>query len=309
MVTLYEVNKMDKKILACCKLAIMVMTIMLFQLSAVMAENKPADEWYWLSSDDKYSKYFDPESVVVTRDVQTTHGQVPTEINVLTKTSYSYAGAAETLQAYGLSNIFKNPNQLAFSVAQLTIKPQYRTVQYTLENFYDKNGNIIWSKEDPHATEKEINSQQFDEPFYTAAVDQAFHQTSEEDHAKAKNRWGTIFDLTDTDGVRIHTMADTSTMRMRGDNLIFWEWQETNDANGKVVEIKFQKMAVNLPQATEKVITGKYWTPQTNWQSLDESLDGKYRMIRKDSSEYRTIVTLREYVKENHDWVYRYALD
>lgn len=301
---------MDKNIHCGLKMVLLLLAFTVVQMATVFAESAaPDDQWYWLSSDDNYSKFFDPESVVVTRTVEATQGKVPTEIQVWTKTAYSYGGAKETLNAYGLSKIFPDPSQLAYSMAQLTIKPQYRTVQYSLENFYDAQGRVIWSKDDPNAKEKEVNSQQFDEAFYTAAVDQAFHQTAEEDHAKAKDRWGTIFDYTTTDGVRTHITADTSTMRMRGDNLIFWEWQETKDADGKVVEIKFQKMAVNLPQATEKVISGRYWTPQTGWQSLDESLDGQYRMIRKGSSEYRTIVTLREYVKENHDWVYRYSLD
>ena len=276
---------------------------------AALAATAPQTDWYWLSSDDSYSKYFDPESVVVTRSVMTDHGPVPTEIQVWTKTAYSYGGAQETLDAYGLTRKFTNPGKLSYSVAQLLIKPQYRTVQYQEEHFYDAQGAVIWSKADPAPKEKEINSQQFDETFYIAAVDQAFHQSLEMERAKAKDRWTTIFDVTTPEGARTHTMADTTTMRMRGDNLIFWEWQETKDSNGKVVEIKFLKMAVNLPQATEKVISGKYWTAQSGWQSLENSLDGQYRMVNKTSNEYKTIAALRKYVEANAAWVNRYALE
>ena len=120
-----------------------------FEHQAAVAENKDAKEnpakeqWYWLASDDNYSKYFDPESVVVTRTVETARGKIPTEVQVWTKTAYSYGGAQETLAAYGLSEKFPDPSQLSFSTAQLVIKPQYRTVQCVAEHFYDANGNVI----------------------------------------------------------------------------------------------------------------------------------------------------------------------
>ena len=265
--------------------------------------------WYWLSSDDHYSKYFDPESVVVTNQVDTARGLVPTEIQVWTKTAYSYGGAQETLQNYGLNRKITNPASLAYSTAQLLIRPQYRTVRYLQESFYDSAGNVIWSRSDGTEREKEITSQQFDEAFYDAAVDQAFHQSAETERAAAKDRWTTIYDEASADGVRVHITADTTTMRMRGDNLVYWAWKETKDANGKVVEIQFLKMAVNLPQATAKIISGKSWTAQTGWQSMDESLDGQYRMISKTSSEYKMIRALRSYVQANSKWVNRYSLE
>ena len=302
---------MKKRIIHCLGLGVLALCLLVGQLStaAAAASAQPeATGWYWLSSDDNYSKYFDPESVVVTNSVSTAHGQVPTEIQVWTKTAYSYSGAKETLAAYGLAKSFPDPAKLSYSMAQLLIRPQYRTVQYMAENFYDAQGDVIWSKADSEPKEKEINSQQFDESFYTAAVDQAFHQNDETERAKSADRWTTIFDVTTPEGARTHTTADTSTMRMRGDNLIFWEWQETKDSNGKVVEIKFLKMAINLPQATEKVVSGKYWTAQSGWQSLDDSLDGQYRMVNRNSNEYKTITALRQYVEANYKWVHRYGL-
>ena len=277
------------------------------QQTAKAVQAEPS--WYWLGSDDKYSKYFDPASVVITASVATDRGKVPTEIKVWTKTTYSYGGAQETLEAYGLNSKFPDPNQLAYSTAQLVIKPQYRTIQYAAEHFYNKNGEIIWSKADPKAVEKEINSQQFDEDFYAAAVDQAFHQNVEKERVTAKNRWLTVFDVTTTDGVRTHIKADTSTMRMHGENLVFWQWQETKDHSGQVREIKFLKMAVNLPQATEKAIAGKYWTPAEGWKSLEAAIDGQYRMVTPNSPEYKYIVELRHYVENNYAWVHRYSLE
>lgn len=263
--------------------------------------------WTWLSSDANYSKYIDAESVVVTRAVQTAHGKVPTEIEVWTKTGYSYAGAQETIDSYELAKKL-DPSELNYSEARLLIKPQNRTVQYLEEHFYDANGKVVWSKATPGKVH-EVNSQQFDEAFYTAAIDQAMGTTDETARAKAADRWLTIYDVTTSAGIRTHMTADTSTMRMKDNNLIFWEWQETKDANGKVVEIKFLKVAVNLPEATEKVITGQYWSAITGWRSMDESLDGNYRMISKTSSEYQAIVELRKCADSHSLWIHRYSID
>ena len=271
-------------------------------------ENKE-QQWYWLASDDNYSKYYDPESVVVTRTVETAHGQVPTEIQVWTKTTYSYGGAKDTLAAYGLSDKYPDAAKLNFSTAQLVIRPQFRTVQCIAEHFYDKNGEVIWSEANPAAKEKDVNSQNFNEDFYAAAVDQAFHQSREMERVNAKNRWLTVFDSTTPDGVYTHIKVDTSTVRMQGSNLVFWQWQEVKDSNGQVMEIKFLKMAVNLPQATEKAVACQYWTPSGGWKSLEAAIDGQYRMVSRTSEEYRYILELRNYVENHSAWVHRYGLE
>ena len=284
-----------------------------YQQSAASELSTQADlkeqQWYWLASDDKYSKYFDPESVVVTRTVETAHGKVPTEIQVWTKTTYSYGGAKDTLAAYGLSDKFPDASKLNFSTAQLVIRPQFRTVQCVAEHFYDASGAVIWSEANAAAKEKEVNSQNFNEDFYAAAVDQAFHQNREMERVNAKNRWLTVFDSTSPDGVYTHTKVDTSTVRMQGSNLVFWQWQEIKDSAGQVMEIKFLKMAVNLPQATEKAIAGQYWTPNGGWQSLEAAIDGQYRMVSRNSEEYRYILELRNYVENHSAWVHRYGLE
>ena len=62
-------------------------------------------EWYWLSSDDKYSKYFDPESLQINSRVITDTNVVPTEIQGWTKTTYTWGGASETIKNYGIENL------------------------------------------------------------------------------------------------------------------------------------------------------------------------------------------------------------
>ena len=49
--------------------------------------------WYWISSDNNYTKYYNTSQV----RVQEAFGGIATKITAVTKTTYSYGGAKETL--------------------------------------------------------------------------------------------------------------------------------------------------------------------------------------------------------------------
>jgi len=271
------------------------------------AQSAPEEEtgWYWLSSDDKYSNYFDPSSVVATGSVETARGKVATEIEAYIKTGYSYGGAQETIQSYGVKDVIPNPAQLSYSVALLKVNPQNRTVQYAKEDFYDPQGKVVWSHAD--GKEKEINSQSFDEQFYTVIVDNVFHE-GETERAKAEDRWLDLY-TSEVDGLTTTAIADTTTMRKKGDNLIFWEWDTLKDAAGNTLEIKFLKKAVNLPQGTERVIQAKYWSGQTGWRDLEDDLGGAYRMISDGTPQAQGLTALRTYAQSHVKWVNRYSIN
>ena len=271
------------------------------------AQSAPEEEtgWYWLSSDDKYSNYFDPSSVVATGSVETARGKVATEIEAYIKTSYSYGGAQETIQSYGVKDVIPNPAQLSYSVALLKVNPQNRTVQYAKEDFYDPQGKVVWSHAD--GKEKEINSQSFDEQFYTVIVDNVFHE-GETERAKAEDRWLDLY-TSEIDGLTTTAIADTTTMRKKGDNLIFWEWDTLKDASGNTLEIKFLKKAVNLPQGTERVVKAKYWSGQTGWKDLEDDLGGAYRMISTGTPQAQGLTALRTYAQTHVKWVNRYSIN
>lgn len=261
--------------------------------------------WYWLSSDQKYSNFFDPSSVKATGVIETAHGKVATEIEAYIKTGYSYGGAQETIASYGLGDIIRNPAQLAYSVALLKVNPQNRTVQYAKEDFYDQQDKVIWSHAD--GKEKEINSQSFDEEFYTNIVDCVFGQ-GEAERAQAKDRWLDLY-TSEIDGLTTAAMADTSTMRMKGDNLFFWEWDTVKDAAGNTLEIKFLKKAVNLPNGTEAIVSAEYWSGQTGWQTLEDDLDGAYRYIKAGTPQAQGVRVLRNYAHTHEKWVNRYSIN
>lgn len=269
----------------------------------VLAEDGRA--WTWLSSNDKYSKFYAPASVRVTSSVAGAGGSVATEITGEIKTGFSYEGADETIRNYKIGHVIQNPGQLSYAVAQVRVSPQKRTLQYTGETFYDAAGHVLWSKGE--GTEKEMNSQQFDEEFYAAIVDMVFHR-GELARLRADDRWILLWSDEMASGVKTQVTADTSTMRRVRDNLVFWAWTEVRNADGKVVEIKFDKRAVNLPQGTERIVTGKYWSSAGGWQPLEDGYEGAYRMIARGTPEERGLVRLRAFADGYSTWVTRYQI-
>ncbi len=286
-----------------------ILALLFAMIFFVPLETCAAVDWFWLDSNDKYSKYFDPDSVTIKKKVVTSDGrEIAIEIEAWTKTTYSYDGAAETIKNYGIANILPDPKNLSYSLALLRVNPQNRTLQYVREDFYNEKDQVVWSKEEGRI--KEINTRSFDEEFYCAIVDEVF-QLGERDRKRAptEERWIDLWADTNNEGVTTTLSADTTTMRLKGSNLILWEWQVTKDSSGKTLEIRFMKKAVNLTQGTEVIKDGQTWTPTNSWQELKDEYDGSYRMIKSDEPDYKGLVRLRAYVKNNSRWVTRYSLD
>ena len=287
--------------------------------SVVSAAPNSETQWYWLKSDDKYSKFFDPDSVRIVKqarvikkirktdgEIETVEKEIPTEIEAWTKTAYTYEGAVETINNYGISSTLTDPKVLSYSLALFRINPQTRMIQYAREDFYNANNQIIWSKADQRI--KEINSQSFDEDFYCAIVDEIFRQ-GEVERKNAKDRWIDLWTHTNDKGFTTTATADTTTMQLKGTNLILWVWQETKNPEGKIVEIKFMKKAVNLPQGTEKITQGEIWTPTSKtFNDMPDKEENGYRMIKTTDPEYKGLVRLRAYAKGYSTWVSRYSI-
>lgn len=291
--------------------AIIFSAILIFNFSANAASQNPPpnkdSDWYWLASNSKYSKFFAPDSVRVLKQATTDDGkEIPTEIEAWTKTTYTEDSARETIKKYEITNILPNPKILSYSLGLLRINPQTRTVQYAREDFYNAQNKVIYSKIDGRI--KEINSQSFDEDFYAAIVDEIFKQ-GEIDRKNAEDRWIELWSFTSPDGVKTTVTADTTTMQLKGSNLIVWEWQETRGADKKVLEIRFMKKSVNLSQGTERTVSGDVWTlANKRWNVLEDDYGGAYRMIRNDEPDYKGLVRLRAYAKGYSKWVKRYSI-
>lgn len=285
--------------------ALLMFVLCLCATSFALADDAGGTDWYWLSSDEKYSNFFDPASVVATASVETARGRVPTEIEAYIKTGYSYGGAQETIAAYGIGEVIPDPAQLSFSVALLKVNPQNRTVQYMKEDFYDASGRVLWSHTD--GREKEINSQSFDEQYYDAIVDHVFHQ-HELERRVAQDRWQDLW-TSEVDGLTTTAIADTTTMRRKGDNLIYWEWDTVKNVAGDTLEIKFLKKAVNLPQGTERIVAAHYWSGQTGWKDMEDDMGGAYRLIKSGMPQADGLTVLRLYAKDHAAWVDRYRID
>jgi hypothetical protein len=259
-------------------------------------------EWYWISSDDKYSKFYAPGKVQVLRSF----GNIAVQLSAWTKTTYSPAGAQETLNNYGIKDI--TPGQLAYSLAEVEVNPQNRTLAYLNESFYDKDDNKLWEKVYSPVRPKEMNSQEFDEDFYCYIVDSIFSQ-GENERRKADDRWLQLWQDAPNGGGVVYSMADTSTMRLKGQNIIFWEWQEKKSSASEVESIIFQKKAVNIPMYTEKVIRVMTWNATTGWKDITNTTDGMYHVIEAGTNSEKALKALKVYEGEHESWVKRYSLD
>lgn len=276
--------------------------------SAAEAAGMPAgneEGWYWISSDDKYSKFYLPKETRAVKSARVGDKDVATVIQAWTKTTYSYEGAQETIESYGISKEIANPSNLAYSLALLEVRPQNRTVEYVREIFYNAAGKELWSKEYTTRKMKEINSQSFDEDFYTAIVDQIFRH-GETDRRKAQDRWIDLWTMSGSDGSET-CIADTTTMRLKGDNLIYWEWIEKKDTRGNVLSIRFLKKALNIVMNTERVISGMTWTPKTGWK--DAESDRIYGVLPSSPEIQAGLHRLKTYVDGYQYWLNRYSLE
>ena len=72
-------------------------------------------EWYWINSDDKYSKYFSTTRI----NTISSENNIPTCIEDWIKTGYAPGGAAETINNMKLP--IKDPNQLSYSLARVQL--------------------------------------------------------------------------------------------------------------------------------------------------------------------------------------------
>ncbi len=259
--------------------------------------------WTWISSDSKYGKYYAPSRIYIVSK----KGSIPVCIDAWIKTSYTGAGAAETVPAMGLEKQISDPLKLSYSLAHVRINPQGRTLEYLQEIFYDKAGNVLADNiyKSPHV--KEINSQAFDENFYDAIVDDVFHK-GETEHAKASDRWLSLWRIVGPQTTSSGS-ADTTTIRKRGNDLIVWIWAEERDnTGGTVKEIKFYKEVFNLVTYNYKIVEMSVWTPSNGWQK-SLNLDGQYLPIIPDSTQDIACHVLQRYAAENNSWVCRYQLD
>ena len=287
------IRRLTVTVVFVCSLVIM--------LGVSYAANNSA-EWYWISSDAKYSKFFAPEKVQVLRSFD----NVAVQISAWTKTTYSPAGAQETLDNYGITDI--KAGQLAYSLAEVEINPQNRTLAYIRESFYNKDDHKLWEKVSSPIRPKEMNSQEFDEDFYGFIVDSVFNQ-GETARIRAEDRWLALWQENAGDGGLISSMADTSTMRLKSQNLIFWEWQEKKNAAGEVGNIFFQKKALNISMYTEKVVRIMQWTPDNGWKDITNTTDGMYHAIEKGTNSEKALKVLAGYEGSHERWLKRYSLD
>lgn len=278
------------------KSIICLTVLIIFGLIQAQTSFAADSEWYWISSNDKYSKYF---SMTRIRTVAS-QNNIPTTIEDWIKTGYAPGGAAETISNMNLP--IKDPNQLVYSLARIQINPQERTLRYIEEIFYDKNGKALYTLNYAKPVDKDINSQSFDEKFYAMIIDRVFNK-GEGGRLIADNRWLTLWSNTSGD-----SNADTATMRQVGSDVYVWIWQQNKDNAGNVTSIQFEKKQYNLSSLSAKTLKYNFWSANTGWIDKTASLDKNMHSIIPESTEDVEFQKIKQYAAANPSWVKRYQL-
>lgn len=274
-----------------CLMVLMVITLLHTQISFAADS-----EWYWINSDDKYSKYFSMTRINVTAR----QNNIPTCIEDWIKTGYAPEGAAEAISNMKLP--ISDPYELSYSLARIQIDPQNRTLTYLEEIFYDKDGKVLYTLNYTNKIKKDINSQSFDEKFYAMIVDRVFNQ-GEGGRLISKDRWLNLW--SNSSG---NSSADTATLRKINDNVIVWLWQENKDESGNVNSIQFMKKEYDVKSLTARTLKYSYWSFNTGWVDKTSSLDKNMHSIIPESTEDAEFSKIKQFAALNPSWAYRYQM-
>lgn len=254
------------------------------------------NEWYWINSDDKYSKYFSMTRITTI----SSQNNIPTCIEDWIKTGYAPGGAAETISNMNLP--IKDPNQLSYSLARIQINPQERTLRYMEEIFYDKDGKALYTLKHAQPINKDINSQSFDEKFYAMIVDRVFNK-GEGGRLVSNARWLGLWNNASGD-----SSADTATLRQIGNSVFTWIWQENKNADGNVISIQFMKKEYDIHNLTARTLKYNFWSADTGWIDKTPNLDKNMHSIVPESTEDVEFKKIRYYANKYADWVTRYQI-
>ncbi len=269
----------------------------IFSLIHMQVSLAADSEWYWINSDDKYSKYFSMTRI----NVVSSKNNIPTCIEDWIRTGYAPGGAAEAIQNMKLP--INDPNELVYSLARIQINPQERTLSYLEEIFYDKDGKVLYTQVNSNPIKKDINSQSFDEKFYAMIVDRVFNK-GEGGRLIAKDRWLNLWSNSTSS-----SSADTATLRQIDNNVIVWMWQENKDENGNVKTIEFMKKEYDLKSISARILKYNYWSFDTGWVDRTASLDKNIHSIIPESTEDIEFSKIKQYVTANPSWAKRYQLN
>lgn len=271
--------------------------LMAFMLLHTHTSFAATSEWYWISSDDKYSKYFSLTRI----NTVASQNNIPTCIEDWIKTGYSPEGAAETIANMKLP--IKDANALSYSLARIQINPQERTLRYMEEIFYDKDGKALFTLKHDKPINKDINSQSFDEKFYAMIVDRVFNK-GEGSRLASNARWLGLWENNSGD-----SSADTATLRQVGNSIFVWIWQENKDDKGNVSSIQFMKKEYDVQNLTARTLKYNYWSANTGWIDKTPNIDKNMHSIVPESSEDVEFKKIRYYANKYSDWATRYQLN
>lgn len=279
------------------KLGWLIILFVLFGLSYPQCANAAELNWIWYYSSDYVSEYYSPESLKIVKDY---NGNID-HIEIWTKTTYSQAGAEDTIDSYDLTNV-PNIYQLSYSMAKIYIKPHSRQIVWQNEIFYNNEGNSLWSKEkDKYELDwEEAYPNSSNERYFSVVCDQVFHNGQPIDFEKwktGKDRWVGLSQSNNNDGTVISEWFDNVSLRVDNDIITYWVYYEKRQ-EGSVLSRFYIKEALNRKEQKIKTIGFRVKDKNGEWKYRN-AVDSHWKTTIPGSVGEHQVSIITQYVDSN----------
>ena len=272
---------------------IIILSLIIFSVAlSAFAETK----WEWICSDNKYSQFFAPETLEKDTVIKT--------ITVWTKTTYSYEGAEKTIKAYGKEGLITDPSRLSFSMSRVKMDTQERKILYLDKIFYDANGKVLWRKQQNNNW-KEITPYCYNEKIFYGIMDYIFHRQDFK-MVNDKDRWIPVA-YSEKNGNSTGIWTDKLSIINFDNYATAYKRSTTRDSDNNVIrEIEF-KVKYNFSNNSITFTRMSVWEINKGWFITNHEIkDNPSAIVPGSQGEYE-YTTIRDFIKNNNDFVNRYS--
>ena len=253
--------------------------------------------WTWFYSSEYVSDYYDPSSLKIIRDYS---GNVD-HIEIWTKTTYSQAGAEDTINNYNLTKVSRIYD-LDSSLSKIFIYPSKRKILYQNEVFYSTDGAVLWHKEkSTYAAGTDVEAGSSDERYFSIIIDLAFHGGNQIDFAKweeGKERWMYLGEFESSKGGTKGIWFDTKLMSLNGNIVSTWIISEYY-AEKEKVEKDCIKWSFDISGRKSKIERMSAWKKDRGWYMDNEEAYEAWKEIIPASMGEFYMNSIKQYVCEH----------
>lgn len=278
------------------RITFLLVSLFIFSHSIAFAEFN----WAWVCSDRYYSHFYDPDTVTINK---ASNGSI-LSIELWRKTTFSYAGAENTIKESNKTQEFPDPSQLAYAVQRIKINPQWKKITYFNITYYNSNKEILWSEE--KEDEYELEPYFYDEKFFYRIADIFLHTTDTE-MISSKDRWITVEYLKYSNGNYITAFLDVMTITHPGNSYYGWVYTIVYNSDGNAIEAFKEKKLYDLEDNSVTLVKESRWVYGEGWVMYQKNLHNYPKKYSPGSFGEYEIQQLKEFVKNNKEYILRYT--